>query len=244
MKVGGRCAVAALTMAIALGGCASEDPADRGTDEVAVATASPATPPTPSPKPARARPGPIPDGPPKVLIVKAFRKMQRAFDRKDAGAVLRHTGPLSIRYLKQTRRAIASAGRDEIEKLSVWQKLTLTTLRTDLDEEEIGGLSNEGLLGYVFEYKLDSFPSGRLRKRLIHMDGPRAATVATRGSLVWFTVADGEWKVEVLGGFENVSRVTKDYAEREGLTIHRAILGLAEHLSNDVVPGDVWQEPG
>lgn len=125
----------------------------------------------------------------------------------------------------------------------MWQKLTLTTLRTDLDEAEIAGLSNEDLLGYVFDYELDSFPSGRLRMRLIHMDGPRAATAATRGSLIWFTVGDGEWKVEILGGFENVSRVTKDYAEREGLTIHRAVFALAEHLTKDVVPGDAWQEP-
>ncbi|MDQ4126171.1 MAG: hypothetical protein M3134_11330 [Actinomycetota bacterium] len=245
MKAGGRCAVAALTMAIAVGGCASGDPGDPGTDEVAVATASPtpSPPPSASPEPGRGKTRPAPDGPAKVLIVKAFRKMQRAFERKDARAILRHTGPLTIRYLKQTRRATASADRDEIMKLSVWQKLALTTLRTDLDEDEIAGLSNEDLLGYVFEYELDSFPSGRLRKRFVHMNGPRAATVATRGSLLWFTVVDGEWKVEVLGGFENVSRVTKEYAEKEGLTIHSAILGLAEHLTKDVVPGDVWQEP-
>lgn len=117
MKAGGRCAVAALTLAIAVGGCASEDPGGSGTDEVAVATASPtpSSPPLASPKPARDKPArdkpkAVPDGPSKVQIVEAFRKMQRAFERKDARAVLRHTGPLSIRYLNQTRRAIESAG--------------------------------------------------------------------------------------------------------------------------------------
>lgn len=232
-------------MAIAVGGCASEDPEGPGTEEVAAATASPAPSPPPTSRPKRDKPERerLPKGPAKGLIVKAFQEMQRAMRKDDAKEVLRRTGPLTIVYLKKTRKAIASAGRAEIAKLSVWQKLVLTTLRTDLDEQAIAEMSNADLLGYVFEYEYDSFPRGRLRKSLIHMNGRREATVATRGSLVWFSVDDGEWKVEIVGGFENVSRVTKEYAQTEGIKVKTAIFGLAEEFTKNVVPGDVWQKP-
>ncbi|HYP24944.1 MAG TPA: hypothetical protein VEV43_15360, partial [Actinomycetota bacterium] len=135
------------------------------------------------------------------------------------------------------------AGRSEIEKLSVWQKLVLTTLRTDEDPQVIGALSPEAFLDYVFDYDFDYFPTARLRASSIKMTSRKTAAVGIGSTVVWFQRVDGEWKVDCRGAFEAVSVITKRYAKKEGLTIRTTIFGLAEDFTTKVVPGDVWSKP-
>lgn len=238
-----RIVAAGLALVVALGGCAAgpDEPDDAGA-EAAASTAEPEV--TPAPEKEGEKKGePKAEGPAKVLIRKAFRKMQVAFKRKDARSAVRGMAPLSVRYLKMTQRAVATAGRSEIEKLSVWQKLVLTTLRTDEDPEVIGALSPEAFLDYVFDYDFDYFPTARLRASSIKMTSRKTAAVGIGSTVVWFQRVDGEWKVDCRGAFEAVSVITKRYAKKEGLTIRTTIFGLAEDFTTNVVPGDVWSKP-
>ena len=246
MEAGGKRALSiaavALAVAVASSGCAGDGAQDEPGAEAVATTAAPSEPPASTPKPAKPS-KPTPKGPAKAQIVVAFRKMQVAFERKDPGAVLRRTGRLSKTYLKKTKKAVATAGRAKIKKLSVWQKLVLTTLRTDLEADEIGALSRKQFLDHVFEYGLDYFPTARLRKRIIEVTGPRTAAAGIGRGPIWFELVEGEWKVEVVGAFETLGNITKEFAKQEGHTIKRAILGLAEEFTRDVVPGDVWSKP-
>lgn len=238
-----RIVAAGLALVVALGGCAAgpDEPDDAGA-EAAATTAEPEA--TPAPEKEGEKKGePKAEGPAKVLIRKAFRKMQVAFKRKDARSAVGGMAPLSVRYLKMTQRAVATAGRSEIEKLSVWQKLVLTTLRTDEDPEVIGALSPEAFLDYVFDYDFDYFPTARLRASSIKMTSRKTAAVGIGSTVVWFQRVDGEWKVDCRGAFEAVSVITKRYAKKEGLTIRTTIFGLAEDFTTNVVPGDVWSKP-
>jgi hypothetical protein len=235
MKAGGRRAVrsaaAALVLAVAVAGCASDEPGPPR-DEAAATT------PASSPSASETE-----ETSPKVLIVQAFRKMQVSFKRKDARTAVRYMAPRSVKALKSLQRVTATGGPAQIEKLTIWQRLVLTMLRTDYDEGLLGGLSPEGFLDYVFSFDLNYFPAARLRTSSIEITGPRTAVAVVGRSPVWFQLVDDQWKVDVRGVFEGVSLFTKRFAKRRGVSPDDVIRSVAEERTTGAVVPEVWDKP-
>lgn len=221
-------AVTSFALAVVVAGCRTEG--EPGDGRGAVTSPGPSAPATQEP-------------PPKVGIKKAFRKMQIAFRRRDARSAMRLMTPRTVRYLKATQRHVATAGRPKIESLSVWQKLVLTTLRTDHHEDLVGALSPEAFLDYVFGYDLDHFPTARLRTKSIEVRSASTAAAAVGSTAVRFKRVDGEWRVDCRGAFEAVSVTTKRSARRAGQTTEEAIFRLAEDATTGLVSPDVWDRP-
>lgn len=236
MKKGGRrgtarCA-AAVILSISTVGCVSETADEPRTGAAATSSAQPPS------------PSPTPETPPRELVAQAFRRLQIAVKRVDGGSSFNMLAPATRRSLNYLQRIVATGGPEAIARLSPWQKIVLTFLRTDYPLDLIEGLSTERFFGYAyFTSGLDYFPTNRLSPRNVKITGPRTAVAVIGGSPVWFQLVDGSWRVDLRGVFELGSDVTRRLAERHGLTVEQVILAIAEDRTRKDVSPDVWEKP-
>lgn len=234
MKRGGgtlalRGAAAACALAVLVAGCSSEPSGEPRAE--ATPTAAPSPSPTKEPSP-------------KVLAAEAFRRLQIAYKREDAGTTIRMFAPATLQALKRLKRVTVTGGPGEIARLSPWEKLVLTILRTDINEDLLEGLSLESFFGYgIYSYELDYFPTARLDPENVKITGPRTAVAVIGGSPVWFQLVDGSWRVDARGIFEAASFVTRRMAKRQGRTTDEIVLSVAEVRTDLEVPPDVWEKP-
>lgn len=222
-------AAAAVAVAVLATGCSS------GAPDEPRAKAAPTAAPSPSP---------TKEPSPKVLAARAFRRLQIAYARQDGGTTMQMFAPATITALNRLHRVVVTGGPDEIARLSPWQKLVLTVLRTDIHEDLLEGLSTESFFAYaVYGYDLDYFPTARLDPKNVKITGPRTAVAIIGGSPVWFQLVDGSWKVDARGIFEAASFVTRRMAKRQGRTVDEIVLAVAEVRTENALSPDVWQKP-
>ncbi|HYO61682.1 MAG TPA: hypothetical protein VEU29_07270 [Actinomycetota bacterium] len=224
-----RGAAAAVAVTVLAAGCSSEGASEPRAEASATAA--------PSPSPAN-------EPSPKVLAARAFRRLQIAYKREDSNSTIRMFAPATIKALDRLQRVVATGGPDEIARLTPWQKIVLTILRTDVHHDLLEGASPELFFGYgVYSYELDYFPSARLDPDNVKITGPRTAVAVIGGSPVWFQLVDGEWKVDARGIFELGSFVARRMAKRQGRSVDEIVLAIAEVRSDNDLPPDVWEKP-
>ena len=138
----GRWLPLALALALIAGACSESRPEPK-----AAATPTPPPTPTPSPEP-RAE----------VQITRAFDGFLAAVRRDDARSAIRFVDEDSVQYLTALERATSSAGPAAIERLSTYEKLVVTTLRTARGSQWIEGLSPQAFFAYLNGYRLVRIP--------------------------------------------------------------------------------------
>lgn len=228
----GRWLPVALALALIAGAC-SESPPEPG----AAATPTPPPTPTPSPEPR-----------PEVLVTRAFDGFTAAIRRTDTRSAIRFVDDDSVEYLTALERATSSAGPGAIERLSTYEKLVVTTLRTARGSEWVEGLSPPAFLGYLIGYKLVRIPKWlSIAPAGVEVSGRHAVVhLARHGGRrlsVTFELRDGSWKVDVRKLLEVFGWQVDRISEKRGEDKTAVIYAVSSVLSGKLVdPETVWDK--
>lgn len=233
MHVGGRWALGsaalALVLAVSAAGCAADE-----TSGEPGAEASPSE-------------APEPELSPKKEIAKALARFNTSVKDEDARSTAHLLDRDTIRYLKRLRRHVGSAGPGQIARLTPWERLVVTGLRTDFDETTLGALSVEGFLDHMLDYEEIFLPFARLEPRRVRVEGSLAVGIMdVPGPRLRLELerSRGSWRIDVRPLFYRVDESLALLArQRYGRTVDDQILRFAEQITRYRVPRDVWEKP-
>lgn len=219
-------------------GCLALGASCAGSDEQALpgrASSEPSAPASPAPD---AEPSPEKE------IAKVLARFTRAVKDEDARTTANLVDRKTIRYLKRLQDDVGSAGPGRIARLSPWEKLALTGLRTDFDEETLGALSVEGFLDHLLDYEEIFLPYEKLDPKRIRVDGSRATVKLDlpRGRLR-FQRAGGSWRLDARRLFHEVDENLVRLARQRGWTVDELVLRLGERITLYRLTPDVWEDP-
>lgn len=195
---------------------------------------------------ADATPEPEREPSPKKEVAKALARFTRSVKAEDAGSTSNVLDLDTVRYLKRLRRDVGTAGPGRIARLSPWDKLALTGLRTDFDDATLGALSVEGFLGYLLDYEEIFLPYEKVTPKRIRVDGPKAV-VTLRGRARWrprLELVRGSWRLDARPLFRDVDRSLARVARLRGMTVDDLVLEFGEEITLYHVRRDVWKKPG
>lgn len=225
---------AVLSIALVLASCSSEPSGPSEPRDAAGASVSPSPSPSPSP---------TPTAPPEEQIVRVYGRFRREYDHASLYVAYRMLDRDTVRLLGRLQNATGRAGPEQIARLSLWEKLVVTTLRTDYSEDLLEGLSTQRFLGYVASYELFPIPKPDVTRQRVEVRGATAIASLGRGQRVRFDVEDGEWKVDMVPMIDNFSYLLRSNAGYDGVTVDQYVIETAEGATVNAVPADVWRKP-
>jgi hypothetical protein len=202
--------------------------------------------------PGRASPGaepaatPTPQASPEEEIAQTLERFTTSVKDEDARSTANLLDRDTIRYLKRLRRHVGSAGPAQIARLTPWEKLALTGLRTDFDEKTLGALSVEGFLDHMMDYEEIFLAFERFEPRRLRVEGSRAVAImdVPRPRLrLELERSRGSWRIDARALFYRVDEGLALWAKGRGRTVDEQILRFAEDITAYGVLPDVWEKP-
>jgi hypothetical protein len=181
---------------------------------------------------------------PEEEIENALARFNRSVKDEDARSTANLLDRDTIRYLKRLRNHVGSAGRGRIAKLTPWEKLALTGLRTDFDERTLGALSVEGFLDHVLDYEEIFLPFERLELQRVRVEGSRAVAIVDVARLrLKLERSRGSWRIDARPLFYRVDEGLRGIARDRGHTVDEQVLRFGERITAYRLTPDVWEKP-
>lgn len=223
-------AALAVVVAVAAGGCSSDEPSAPRAEATAGTSSS-----------SLAK---EPEASPKREVVKALARFTRSVRDEDARTTANLLDRHTIRYLKRLQRHVGSAGPAQIARLTPWEKLVVTGLRTDFDEKTLGALSVEGFLDHMLDYEEIFLPFDLTEPERVRIQGSRAVvTAGLSKARLELELAGGSWKLDARPLFYRVDEGLASVAGQRGRSLDDQVLRFAEQITRYRIPRDVWEKP-